>query len=111
MKILVSRSSACCEPTVTMISSGWARICSSSITSQIRSRSPASPCAVQYCSAVAPWLATSWPTMSPTAWSGRADTYGDPPASETISGLAATANRARISEATMPTARSAYWPT
>src|SRR5436190_10877247 len=81
------------------------------MTSQIRSRRPSSPWAVQYCSAVAPWPVTSWPTMSPTASSGRADTYGDPPASDTISGRAATANRARISEATMPTARSAYWPT
>ena len=56
MKILVSRSSACWEPTVTTISSGCARISSSAMTSQIRSRSPASPCAVQYCSAVSPWL-------------------------------------------------------
>ena len=108
MKILVSRSRACCEPTVTTISSGWARICSSAMTSQIRSRSPASPCAVQYCSAVAPWVAISWPTMSPTTSSGSADTYGEPPASDTISGRAATANRALISEATMSTARSAY---
>ena len=90
------------------ISSGWAWISSSAMTSQIRSRSPASPCAVQYCSAVSPRLAISWPIMSPTASSGSADTLGEPPASETISGRAATANRARISEATMPTARSAY---
>src|SRR5258707_9722405 len=51
MKILVSRSSACWEPTVTTISSGCARISSSAMTSQIRSRSPASPCALQYCTA------------------------------------------------------------
>ena len=74
MKILASRSSACWEPTVTTISSGWAGISSSAMTSQIRSRSPASPCAVQYCSALAPWLAISWPTMSPTASSGSAAT-------------------------------------
>ena len=34
--------------------------------------------------------------------------YGMPPASETTSGLAATANRARISEASMVLARVAY---
>ena len=63
MKILASRSSACCEPTVTTISSGCARTCSSAMTSQIRSRSPASPCAVQYCSATSPWSAISRPIM------------------------------------------------
>ncbi len=108
MKILVSRSSACWEPTVTTTSSGWALISSSAMTSQIRSRSPASPWAVQYCRAVAPWWAISWPIISPTASSGSAATYGEPPASETISGRAATANSARISEATMSTARWAY---
>ena len=111
MKILAIRSRACCEPTVTTTSSGWARISSSAMTSQMRSRSPASPWAVQYCSAVAPCPAISWPIMSPTSSSGSAATYGEPPASDTISGRAATANSALISEATMPTARSAYWPT
>ena len=33
--------------------------------------------------------------------------YGMPPASETTSGRAATANSARISDATMPRARAA----
>ena len=82
---------------------------SSDMTSQIFSRSPASPCAVQYWSATLPRSAISWPTMFPTTSSGSAVTYGDPPASETISGRAVTANRARISDATIPRARSAYW--
>jgi hypothetical protein len=33
--------------------------------------------------------------------------YGMPPASDTTSGRAATANKARISDATMPRARTA----
>ena len=92
---------------MTTISSGCALMPSSDITSQMPSRSPGSPWPVPYCRATAPRSATSWPASSPTASSGSAEMYGMPPASDTTSGRAATANRARISEATMPRARAA----
>lgn len=57
-KMRVTRSSALCEPTVTVTSSGWARMPSSSITSQIYSRSFGIFWAEPYCSAAVPSRAT-----------------------------------------------------
>jgi hypothetical protein len=49
----------------------------------------------------------SEPTSLASESSGRAAILGIPPASETTSGRLATANRARISEAVMPSVRAA----
>ncbi len=107
-KIRVTRSSACCEPTVTTTSSGDAVMPSSAMTSQICSRSCGSPWPQPYCSATAPRSRTIAATISPTASSGRASMYGMPPASETTSGRLATANSARIADAVIPRVRAAY---
>jgi hypothetical protein len=77
------------------------------MTRQICSRSAGSPCADPYCSACAPRVATRSAISPAMSCIGSADTNGMPPASDTISGRVATANRARTSEATMPRARSA----
>ena len=66
-------------------------------TVSLPSRSPGSPWPEPYCRATAPRSATSWPAISPTTSSGSAEMYGMPPASDTTSGRAATANSARIS--------------
>ncbi len=79
----------------------------SAITSQIRSRSSRVPWPMPYWRVVTPWSVPSRPSISPTASRGRAAMYGAPPASETTSGLLATAKSARISEAVMPRTRRA----
>jgi hypothetical protein len=106
-KTRVTRSSACCEPTVTTTSSGWALIPSSAMTWQICSRSRGSPCPEPYCMATWPSSVTRSATTSLTASSGRAARFGMPPASDTTSGRDATAKRARISDAVMPRVRAA----
>ena len=106
-KIRVTRSTACCEPTVTTTSSGWPAMPSRAITSQICSRSVGSPWPEQYCSATGPWWAIRSPIALPTTSSGSPEMLGIPPASETTSGREATANSARISEAVMPWVRAA----
>ncbi|MEU0111499.1 hypothetical protein ABZ313_39980 [Streptomyces sp. NPDC006251] len=77
------------------------------MTVQIVSRRLASPWADPYCRATGPCCITSSAIIEATASMGRADTFGIPPASDTISGLEATANNARTSEATIPAARCA----
>jgi hypothetical protein len=57
---------------------------------------------------VVPCTATTSCTVSATASSGSPDSDGIPPASETTSGLLATENRARISDAVIPRVRFAY---
>src|SRR5882757_7191029 len=106
-KILVTRSSAICEPTVTTTSSACARMPSAAITSVICSRSRGTPWAEPYCSATWPSWAISVATSAARESSGSAARLGMPPASETTSGRLATANSARIFEAVMPSVRRA----
>ena len=80
---------------------------SSAITSQICSRSSGSPCAEPYCSATWPSRATRSATSAASASIGSAARLGMPPASDTTSGLLATANSARISDAVIPAVRAA----
>src|SRR3954468_2603306 len=108
-KTRVTRSSPCCEPTVTTTSLGEASVMpSSAMTSQIRSRSRGSPWPELYCRVWAPMPETSSPIMEPTASSGSAVTGGMPPARETTSGRLTTENSARISEVFIPCVRAAY---
>src|SRR3982751_6338494 len=105
----VTRSSPCCDPTVTTTSLGEASVMpSSAITSQIRSRSRGSPCPEPYWRVCAPMPETSSPIIDPTASSGSAVTAGMPPAGETTSGRLTTENSARISEVFIPWVRAAY---
>ena len=80
----------------------------SAITSQIRSRRSIVPWPMPYCRLTAPCSDASRPSISPTASSGSAAMYGEPPASDTTSGRLATANSARISEVVIPRTRRAY---
>lgn len=80
---------------------------SSAITVQIVSRRLGSPWADPYCSATGPRSVTRSAISVATASMGSALTLGIPPASDTISGRDATANRARTSDATIPAARCA----
>ena len=107
IKIREMRSRACCEPVVITTSSGFARIPSSAITSQICSRSFGWPCPLPYCSASAPLVRISLFTTPAIISIGSAERFGIPPASETISGLDATAKSDLISEGNIPAAREA----
>jgi hypothetical protein len=55
-----------------------------------------------------PSVSTRSLRTEPTTSSGRSVMLGIPPASETTSGRLATAKSARIADAVMPCARSAY---
>jgi hypothetical protein len=74
----------------------------------MRSRSSIVPWPMPYCRLVVPSSDASRPIISPTASSGSAAMYGDPPARETTSGRLATANSARISDVVIPRTRRAY---
>ena len=80
---------------------------SNAITSQICSHSSGRPCAEPYCSATWPSRATRSATSPANASIGNAARLGMPPASDTTSGLLATANNARISDAVIPAVRAA----
>ena len=91
------KSRACCEPVVTKMSSGLALIPSRAITSQICSRSLGWPWPLPYCSASWPFSEINFSTRDAITPIGIAERFGMPPASETISGLDATAKSERIS--------------
>ena len=102
----VTRSRACWEPAVIVMSSGSATLLSSAITSQICSRIRGSPCPEPYCITCMPWsriMRAMWSLISPR---GRSLIFGIPPASETISGRLATANSARTADTLRPWARA-----
>ena len=107
MKMREIKSSACCEPVVTTMSSGLARIPSRAITSQINSRSLGWPCPLPYCRASAPLVRINSLTTLAIISIGSAERLGIPPASETISGREATAKSERISLGSIPAARAA----
>ena len=98
IKIREIKSNACCDPVVTMTSSGWARIPSSAIMSQICSRNFGWPCPLPYCKASMPFVATKSAITLLMRSIGRAVRLGIPPASETMSGRDATAKSERISD-------------
>ena len=86
-------------------SSACAVMPSSAITSRICSRSTGSPWPEPYCIT---WVPLVWIIVDSDAAispSGRSLMLGIPPASETISGRLATANRARTAETRMPLVR------
>ncbi len=110
MNVLASRSSACCAPAVTMMSSGNRRTPISAINSAMIVRNSTRPSLEPYCKAAAPSFTIASYAACAASFAGTLRTSGMPPERLIMSARLAAANKSRTAlERTAPK-RSAYRP-